>query len=70
MTEKELRCKHCDRFLGMAYGDCIATIKCSNSRCKGETNFKFVTGDVSKMLHFEFPAEAKPPKEKAVSTSA
>jgi hypothetical protein len=54
----------------MAYGDCIATIKCSNSRCKGETNFKFVTGDVSKMLHFEFPAEAKPPKEKAVSTSA
>lgn len=62
--DRELRCTECDRFLGMAHGTVVATIKCSNSKCKLDNQVKVVTGDRSADLRYKFAkAEPKPKKE-------
>lgn len=60
----ELKCEHCQRYLGKSHGTIIATLKCSNSACKGETQFKHVDSDILKAITFKFTDKAAQPKEK------
>lgn len=60
----ELKCQYCERYLGKAYGTIVATLKCANSSCKGETQFKHVELDVSKSFNFKFTEAPAQPKEK------
>jgi phage FluMu protein Com len=53
----ELRCKHCNRYLGEAHGTIVATIKCSNSKCvegKAGVHFKYITTDRQKDMSYKF----------------
>ena len=64
--ETELKCEHCGRYMGKAYNTIVATLKCPNTSCKGETRFKIVTSDISKTLNYQFtdkPAQPKAKKE-------
>lgn len=64
--DTEIRCKECDRFLGMAHGTVVATIKCANSKCKADNQVKRVTGDRIFDLRYKFAKiEPKPKKEPA-----
>lgn len=48
MTEIELRCKECDRFLGIkGVKSIIAQVRCPNSKCKALNNVKVVTTESS-----------------------
>ncbi len=38
----ELRCTKCNRYLGEAHGTIVATLKCSNSKCKHDNQIKKV----------------------------
>lgn len=60
----ELKCQYCERYLGKAHGTIIATLKCSNTSCKAENQFKIVEADISKSLTFKFTEEPAKPKEK------
>lgn len=63
MNETELKCTHCNRYIGTAVS-IIGTLKCPSSSCKGETQFKIVEMDVSKAMHYKFKEAPKPPKKK------
>ena len=43
----EITCKECGRWLGETEKTIIATIKCSNSKCKKNNNIKIITSDAS-----------------------
>lgn len=66
MQEIELKCKHCERYLGKAFGNIIATLKCSNSSCRAETQFKNITADVEKAVTFKFLDKPAEPKAKEI----
>ena len=59
----DLKCKHCNRHLGQAE-TIIADIICPNTSCKGSTQFKIVSSDVSKMYNFKFITPEREPKKK------
>lgn len=42
MTEHEIKCKYCGRFLGKATKSLEAQIKCSSSKCKKMNDVKIV----------------------------
>ncbi len=50
--------------MGKAHGTIVATLKCPNSSCKGETQFKHVESDILKAITFKFTEKAAQPKEK------
>ena len=60
----DLKCKHCQRYIGKSHGTIIATLKCPNSSCKGETQFKIVEADVSKAFNFKFLEQPIAPKNR------
>lgn len=59
MASTELRCTACKRFLGEAHGTVVATIKCSNSKCKQLVAIKIVTADRHKDLAYKFAPVSK-----------
>lgn len=65
MNEHELKCKHCGRYMGKV-ASIIGTLPCPNSSCKGETQFKIVTTDVSKAISYKFSDTPKAPKQKEI----
>lgn len=64
----ELFCKNCKRYLGEAEV-IVADIICSNSSCKGSTQFKILSADQSKLYSYKFAKPEKPPKKKEVEVS-
>lgn len=62
--EYELKCMHCDRFLGKGYGTVVAELKCSNSACRGTTQFKRLQGDTLRDIRHKFATEPEAPKQK------
>jgi len=56
MTELELRCKKCDRFLGIKGVEAIiAQIRCPSSKCKELNNIKVVNSNCSdSQLRYKF----------------
>ena len=67
--ERELRCKHCDRYIGKAYGTIVAELVCPNTSCKAGNQFKIINGDTVGDLRHKFLTLPKPPKKKAVEVS-
>lgn len=65
----DLKCKHCDRYLGKAYGTIIADLRCSNASCRAGNQFKIINGDVAADIRFKFIDLPKPPKKKEVEVS-
>lgn len=61
----ELRCKHCNRFMGEA--ECIVgEIICPNTSCKAGNQFKVLTSDEEALVRFKFASAPRPAKtEKA-----
>lgn len=57
MNAPELRCKVCDRFLGIkGVKTMIAQIRCSNSKCKSINNVHIVTTTSSEDdIRYKFP---------------
>jgi len=54
----DIKCKHCDRWLGKTDQTLIATIKCSNSKCKLDNNIKIVNSNSSEaQLRYKFKQE-------------
>lgn len=48
----EIKCKHCQRFLGTTDKSTTITIKCSNSKCKKLETYKIVfVSDLPKHSH-------------------
>lgn len=46
MTEIELRCKKCTRYLGIKFAvTMIAQVRCPNSKCKHVNNIKLVSSN-------------------------
>jgi phage FluMu protein Com len=62
--EQELTCKHCNRYLGKAFGSIVAELKCANSSCRGTTQFKIVQSDTLKDITHKFITPETPPKAK------
>lgn len=60
--ERELNCKHCDRYLGKAIGSVVAEIKCSNTSCKATSQFKIVVNDLAHDIKAKFLTPEQPPK--------
>lgn len=54
MIQHEIECD-CGRFMGIAYGEMIAELKCSDSRCKKLKQVKIVTTDSkAELINFKF----------------
>lgn len=56
MTEVELRCKECTRFLGIkGVETIIAQVRCPNSKCKAINNIKVLNSSSSEeQLRYKF----------------
>jgi phage FluMu protein Com len=67
--ELELRCKHCDRYIGKAFGTVVAELACPNSSCKAGNQFKIVNGDIASDIRHKFLTLPKAPKKKEVEVS-
>ncbi len=57
----ELRCKHCDRYLGEAEM-LVGEIICSNTSCKGGNQYKIITNE--SLVAYTFTTEERKPKNK------
>lgn len=64
----ELKCKHCDRYIGKVES-IVGEINCPNTSCKAGNQFKVLTGDSAKLFRYTFDSEPKPPKEKPTNPS-
>lgn len=65
----DIRCKHCDRFLGSAVGTVIIEgMPCPNSSCRAKLNIKVVDSDSTmEQIKFQFSTPEVAPKSKAVA---
>lgn len=60
--EKELKCRSCNRHLGISKGTTIAELICPS--CKATTQFKVINGDATQDLLFKWTTAPKEPKKK------
>lgn len=65
----ELRCEHCQRFIGEVEA-IVGEIMCPNPSCKAGNQFKILVADESKLLTHKFAKPPRPPKKKAVAPEA
>lgn len=61
MTELELRCKHCGRFIPLQpVKTTITRYRCTDRKCKKWNNIKVVFSDATEeQLRYTFPKETK-----------
>lgn len=64
----ELKCKHCDRFLGEVE-TLVGEIRCSNTSCKAGNQFKIIKADETTLYDYKFATPPRPPKVKQVESS-
>ena len=60
----DIRCKHCNRYLGTAVGTVIIEgMPCPNSKCRAKLNIKVVDSDsTAEQIAFRFASEEVGPK--------
>jgi phage FluMu protein Com len=58
----DIKCVHCGRYIGKAE-TIVGILKCPNSSCKGETQFKNINNDYEKLFSYKFVDKPLPPKK-------
>ena len=67
--ECEIKCEHCNRYIGKAYGSIIASIRCPNSSCKADNHIKIINSDQVADIKHKWLEAPQPPKKKQVEVS-